>query len=185
MEVIDVFKIPIFREELSIDNQKLLSYCVSRKELDTGRKSSNCGGWQSNNLDKSAHELKDLISAIENCAIKATEYLSLNPPELSNIWININGYKDFNWAHTHPYSTISGVYYIKTPENCGDIEFERLRLESTWKYAVVNFNNYNSETWWFPSQEKVLYMFPSWLKHRVNPNLNKTEERISISFNLG
>ena len=47
-----------------------------------------------------------------------------------------------------------------------------------------DYNNYNSGTWWLPSEENNLYLFPSWLKHRVEPNLNKNENRISISFNL-
>ena len=34
-----------------------------------------------------------------------------------------------------------------------------------------------------PVAENTLYLFPGWLNHFVNPNLNKTEERISISFN--
>ena len=43
-------------------------------------------------------------------------------------------------------------------------------------------NQYNAETWWKPAVEKRLYLFPSWLNHYVDPNLNQ-QERISISFN--
>ena len=32
--------------------------------------------------------------------------------------------------------------------------------------------------------ENRLILFPSWLKHNVQPNLNSKKERISISFNL-
>ena len=42
----------------------------------------------------------------------------------------------------------------------------------------------NSIEWFLPSIENGLYLFPSWLKHYVKPNMNKKEERISISFNL-
>ena len=38
-------------------------------------------------------------------------------------------------------------------------------------------------TWWMPSEVNTLYLFPSWLNHCVEANENKTEERISISFN--
>ena len=34
----------------------------------------------------------------------------------------------------------------------------------------------------FEIEENVLLLFPSWLKHYVNPNLSN-EDRISLSFN--
>ena len=44
-------------------------------------------------------------------------------------------------------------------------------------------NTYNARTWWMPSEVNMLYLFPAWLNHSVELNKNKTEERISISFN--
>ncbi len=29
-----------------------------------------------------------------------------------------------------------------------------------------------------------LYLFPNWLNHSVEPNLNKKQKRISIAFNM-
>ena len=49
----------------------------------------------------------------------------------------------------------------------------------------LDHNQYNSELWWWlPSEEGRLYIFPSWIKHLVEPNMSD-EERISISFNIG
>ena len=48
---------------------------------------------------------------------------------------------------------------------------------------IKNFNSYNSHCWEFIPEENVIYLFPAWLKHSVQPNLNKNEERISFSFN--
>ena len=103
-----------------------------------------------------------------------------------NFWININEYKDYNITHKHPGALISGVYYVKTPKDCGNIIFEHPSesFQSEWRMTPSDYNNYNSGTWWLPSEENNLYLFPSWLKHRVEPNLNKNENRISISFNL-
>ena len=55
-------------------------------------------------------------------------------------------------------------------------------LESLHLFETMNEEN--SLEWWMPSIENYLYLFPSWLSHWVEPNLNKKEERISISFNL-
>ena len=46
----------------------------------------------------------------------------------------------------------------------------------------TEFNKYNSSYHWMPAKENTLYIFPSWLKHKVEPNMNN-DERISISFN--
>jgi hypothetical protein len=43
----------------------------------------------------------------------------------------------------------------------------------------------NSLVYGMPAIQNRLYMFPSWLRHSVKPNLNKNEDRISFSFNIG
>ncbi len=40
-----------------------------------------------------------------------------------NAWININQKNNSNQVHTHPACILSGVYYIKTPKECGNIQF--------------------------------------------------------------
>ena len=52
-------------------------------------------------------------------------------------------------------------------------------------YGEVNsFNEYNSGVWKYSPKENLCLLFPSYLKHYVEPNLNK-KDRISISFNYG
>ena len=46
-----------------------------------------------------------------------------------------------------------------------------------------NYNYFNSSTYKLNPIEKNLYLFPSWLKHYVEPNQLK-KDRISISFNV-
>ena len=38
-------------------------------------------------------------------------------------WINLNKKGGFNPPHVHPAQTYSGVYYISSPKNCGNIHF--------------------------------------------------------------
>jgi len=55
------------------------------------------------------------------------------------------------------------------------------------KYFDINnksTNLYNTHKQVFLVKEGDLIIFPSYLKHYVEPNLNK-KERISISFNYG
>ena len=39
---------------------------------------------------------------------------------MTGLWANINYKGDINWPHNHA-GDISGVYYLQTPKNCGNI----------------------------------------------------------------
>ena len=43
---------------------------------------------------------------------------------------------------------------------------------------------YNYSNFWMPSITNRLYLFPNWLRHGVESNMNKEKERISLSFNI-
>lgn len=185
----DIFKISIYKKLLPLNNKEIENYCLEIKNKDKGRVKTNVGGWQSNDLLGSHKILNDLFISIVDNANQFSKYLNFkNKLSLDNIWININSYKDFNKVHCHPDSLISGVYYVKTPKNCGNINFVNNNndlLYNCWSVKKFNdYNSYNSPEWFMPSLEKHLYLFPSWLNHYVEPNMNEKENRISISFNL-
>ena len=56
-------------------------------------------------------------------------------------------------------------------------------MEWVFDENVTDYNQQNSSFWSFEPQENVLFIFPSFLEHKVEPNMNETEKRISISFN--
>ncbi len=138
--------------------------------------------------------LQPLIKEVENhSTVFANQIIPLWPRRkqaVANMWVNINGYRNWNKPHLHSGCRLSGVYYIKTPPNCGTLQFEHpatnlLELYSAG-YAPCKLdilNEYNSPVWWKPAVENVLYLFPSWLVHYAMPNENTKEERISIAFN--
>ena len=194
MSIHDIFRVPVYSTQLNLDIKKLQSFCNEYQQKDTGKTLSNVGGYHSNDLPLNklkwplGESLYPLIKEINTHSSKfAKEFVNNNEQTLANIWININTYKDTNNSHSHPFSDISGVYYVKTPDDCGDIVFEHPAIDVLDYYyspePSKEFNEYNSQIWWKPAVENRLYLFPSWLKHHVEPNLNKTEERVSISFN--
>ena len=186
MEIIEIFKDVVFKTTLNENINELINFS-EKLEKKEGRQFSNVGGFQSKDLNNDEPVLNSLIKKIllnGNNFFKKSFNLNKNL-KLNNIWLNVNYYKDFNQIHDHPSSMVSGVFYVKTPEKCGDLMFHR---DSSMSYFVdgksfSQYNNYNSGLWWLPSIENTLYLFPSWLKHSVEPNLSK-EKRISISFNL-
>ena len=185
----NIFEIPIYSAKLLLDNSAIRSHCLSLTKTDKGRVLTNSGGWQSNNLPGNEKVLIPFYRAITISANEFLKSLDFNGVyELLNVWVNINGYKDYNIAHKHNGAHISGVYYVRTPKNCGNIIFNRPGIDEftyDWNENHRAFNLYNSGTRWQRAEESMLYLFPGWLNHFVEPNLNRKEKRISISFNFG
>lgn len=188
MKVIDLFSVPLYSTFLNVDNNALESFALSERDNNPGRKLSNIGGWQSQDYhDPLPEELQELFGIIgDNCNYFAAQ-IRLLPPIIQNVWININGHKDFNALHTHPHSTFSGVYYVKGSTNHGKLNFRHPESEMIMAYGwqdpvITEHNRYNSGLYSYDIEPGLLYIFPSWIRHEVMPNLTH-DERISISFN--
>jgi uncharacterized protein (TIGR02466 family) len=148
---------------------------------------SNRGGWQSPNdfhNDPSFSEFRNYIVTNANHALC---YYNCQF-SLDNMWININKKGDYNICHDHPASTMSGVIWIKTPENCGKLSFRSPHEyveHSLLKCAdedVKKERNYR-DTFDFMPKEGTMILFASHLMHWVEMN-ESDEDRISIAFNL-
>ena len=101
---------------------------------------------------------------------------------------NINEPGNFNIPHSHPRSHLSGVLWIKTPKNCGNIVFESpeifnryQELDSYSNKSRLDSNNYM--TYYFAPKEGNILIFSSNLQHEVMEN-KSDEDRISYSFNI-
>ena len=182
------FITPLLSVDLNIDNNAILKFCKQQSKL-KGRVESNVGGWQSKDIQTNNVAYNELLSTITTYANEMANDIGLiDGLRIVNSWININDYRDFNEVHKHPHSTLSGVYYVSVPENSGKIVFENPAYESMiydWtSEKVKDFTIYTSAKYFYETLVGRLYIFPSWLNHSVESNLNKKEKRISISFNL-
>ena len=123
--------------------------------------------------------------------------VSFKEIKLVSSWLNEQGRNQTVGLHNHrsvkgEFDQISGVFYVKVPKNGGNIRFQRPGYDSfncIWpdkkdNSLFLEMDETNSPEWWMPSMNNILYLFPSWLSHWVEPNLNKKENRISISFNM-
>jgi len=107
-------------------------------------------------------------------------------PRLGNMWANINYKGGYNKPHIHPNSLFSGVYYVKTPPNCGKIIFNDPRpgIQTSMPARVEGqLPNYLWREVYLDTVEGRIIMFPSWLWHCVEPN-ESNDIRISVSFNF-
>ena len=182
MELIELFKVPLFVALLELDVESIKSYCLDYKKNNEGRIVSNVGGYQSDDFD--IPELEKEIMACVNAFAKS--FGVEDELVLDAKWFNINGPNNYNNIHCHPGSLISGVYYVQVPCKSGNIVFDNPSSDvMIHNHEGINFNgwnSFNSTKYWQEAKVGILYLFPGWLKHRVEPNLSN-EERISISFN--
>ena len=135
---------------------------------------SNVKGWHSTTDMHTKPEYARLVKALHEAqdVIYIEEHLD-SEPFLGNMWANVNPPGGFNRAHLHPNCVWSGVYYVKTPKNCGEIVF------------LPKLNPYESSTYKtsYVAEKGTYLMFPSYFDHFVTRN-NSNDIRISMSLNF-
>ena len=128
-----------------------------------------------NNLKK---ELTEKVKEYFNKVLRATDV----EPYITQSWLNYTETNQFHHTHNHPNSLVSGVFYIDVDEEKDKIKFckpgyQQLRLK------VTDYNQWNSEHWWFPVSTGELFLFPSSLEHTVE-HKKGSNTRISLAFNV-
>ena len=105
-------------------------------------------------------------------------------PSIINMWTTIYPTGAFVPEHIHSNSLFSGVFYAKTPENCGNIVFKDLSSVAKTMY-VPNVREFPAVDTMHVHhvKESSMVIFPSWLPHWTQPN-ESDEDRIMVSFNI-
>lgn len=176
----------LYSAELEIDINSLIAECYKFKDSDAGVAKSNKNGWQSKTTKESdlikSEVFEDLISKSLSFAQVVSNSEQLNY-ELNDVgsWVNINNPNSYNMPHTHNDAVLSGCFYVKVPENSGELAF----LRSDASTCALTFLNKPSESSFIVKPVVGrLYIFPPWLMHLVSLN-ESNEDRISIAMNFG
>ena len=170
-------------------NEKIYEYIKNLQNLDNkGLVKSNIKGWHSKNFDLKNEIVVNFINSISpkiNEVFKDMDWdIKNQTAKISGMWAIINTGGASNARHHHGNSDISAAYYVRAPENCGEIVFYDPRPAPVFSHPKSNKPNFlNAMVNSISPVEGGLVLFPSYLDHSVNPNKSK-EERIVISFNL-
>ena len=185
-----IFPIPIHLFDVNGFNEiqdELIDFVYNMREKDpVGHTISNRRGWQSScfSIDNEDDVLKKFLT---NC-------LAEFPPIKKSVrlfvsaWVNINPPEAFNMKHNHPTSDLSGVLWIKSQKDCGNIIFDSPRSFAThqeiecYNEDFKENNNYFHSFSFNPIAGRLI-VFPSHLEHHVDFNESE-EDRISVSFNI-
>jgi|TARA_R110000824_G_scaffold224266_1_gene411957 uncharacterized protein (TIGR02466 family) len=144
------------------NNSSKDSYILNNKELD--------------NLNK---ELLKKIKDYFNKVLSSTKDVE---PYITQSWLNYTEKGQYHHKHAHPNSIISGIFYINADKKNDKVIFFKNHYQQI-KLNVINYNNWNSETWCFPVETGKVMLFPSSLNHMVETKKG-TNTRISLSFNV-
>lgn len=186
---ISLFDCPVFvSEHENIENKKIKKYILDYYKTNKGRKLSNSGGFQSDNLNFNQPELQDFFKSVIMDLNYYFEKTGGNSDAfevmITDCWFNINGKNSFNWPHKHD-GYLSAVYYVDADEDTGDLIFSHPSsvLPIEWKPSWFKQPfPANSSKWPLKPKSNKCYIFPSWLEHYVETN-NTNKTRISIALN--
>jgi len=186
------FSTPVWINEINNSesiNTELKNYIYKKKEKNPeGTKKSNVNGWHSDEFDLKNENLKNFISEISKnigSAIKDMDWdLETQIVKITSMWSIINNKDAFNEKHHHGNSALSAAYYVKAEQNAGNIVFYDPRQANVFHHPTSKqVNSVNAQVQSVTPKAGTLVLFPSYLEHKVNPNLSN-EERIVISFNV-
>ena len=191
------FPTPTWWVDLDENIENIEKECNTIRSTDSGRELSNYGGWQSNDIDyqnyESINHLAETILEKSNRCLTDFGYDNCYL-KMSNLWVNYNGYGNFNQIHFHIGSFLSGVFYVKTTEESSPLEFHRSSFSESYvtqsilaskseKPVTQRITPLNATSYKYPPIMNRMIVFPSWAPHSVPPSVEH-EERISIAFNM-
>ena len=194
IKIRNLFPVPIFHyklENYQETNQELLNYILELQKKDkTGNTHSNKGGWHSQNFDivnegppinfinKIKNYLKHII--VDEFGWKYVP----NKQRVVAMWAIINKKNSFNVMHNHQNCYLSASYYVRKPEDSGDITFFDPKEAKTYRFPKIEkYTEYSTEIFTIEPGEGDLLIFPSYLYHSVGENLSD-DNRVVVSFNI-
>ena len=187
-EIIPLFSKPFYKSELNISDDDLnnLKNIISKIEynkLDVDY-IDNVASLSKNNYILNEKPFLDIKNKIcDEFKIFFNNNLHhVNNFKMTTSWIAKSEPGQMSQYHNHSNCMFSGIFYIDTFENSGDICFTDFR-DKRFSVDKKNYNVLNSTSWTFEPKEKMILFFPSEVHHQILKN-NSNNTRYSIAFNF-
>jgi hypothetical protein len=131
-------------------------------------------------------QVERIATAVEACVKEYAQdvWHAEIDPFVTQSWLNWTKPGQYHHKHAHPNSLYSGVLYLDVEDDRDRIYFYQdgyKQLKPTYK----EWNRWNSESWWLPTKQGQMVIFPSSLTHMVQtvPGEVIGKERVSLAFN--
>tara|TARA_B100000787_G_scaffold102652_1_gene76006 strand:- start:260 stop:889 length:630 start_codon:yes stop_codon:yes gene_type:complete len=115
--------------------------------------------------------------------LRKKEKIEIKGISLRKTWIVSQFKGEYNPIHDHS-GHISGVGYLKVPENMGNLpQTNKENKNGCIEFLYGSSNTFSHPTIAFKPEVGDFFMFPNYLLHTVYPFTGTDEERRSVSFN--
>ncbi len=178
------FPTPVYHTDLAraLDlNARLVADIRAWRERDPGgtfrSNTPQLGGWHSATDMHMRAEFTDLtceIFELLHGVFTDQGYDNAYEPVCDSMWANINPRGAFNRHHTHPHALWSGVYYVRTPDDCGLLCLTDPRPQAHVITPYFDPKRRSAHSWvevYYQPVAGRLIAFPGWLVHSTHPNL--------------
>lgn len=191
MNINQIYSTPVWESEFPLFNEHIDTFIQAvrkfKQENPESVQKANINGYQSPINLTTVQELVPLYDFIAQLALKANFDMQFVNCDvyLTAAWVNFNDSRSaIIFEHAH-HDTYSGVFYLKAPKGSGKLSIINPGMNRLWQGTMLidKKNKFNADVLRLDPEEGHVWLWPSYLIHRVEPN-EHDEERISISFNV-
>ena len=182
-----LFSKVFYMKHLEIDTDKIISMIDNHFENSGTNTSIDVDNISSVSISKSILELenfidlkKQLMNELNNFFHNVMNYES--DFKITTSWFTKSQNSQSSNYHNHNNSMFSGILYLQTDENSGDISFEDFN-NRRYKLNVKEYNIYNCTEYQIKPNDGLLILFPSEVHHKILKN-NSNIVRHSLAFNI-
>lgn len=133
-------------------------------------------------------ETKDLVDIIllESGRILDAFSIKRESHYITGMWANVTHPNHSQHMHVHTNCVLSGLVYIKAPQNCGPTMFSSpRRFTKNFEPAYTQRNELNSDFFVVAAEKARMLMWPSHVPHMVERGTaDESEDRITVAFNI-
>jgi len=105
-----------------------------------------------------------------------------NDFKISSSWLTKTEPNHHSNYHRHNNCYYSGVFYIETAEDGGEIMFDNM-ADERFMLNKIEDNTYNTRNFIFKTKNKMIMFFPSDIHHKISKN-KTNNDRYSVAFNF-
>jgi len=152
-------------------------------QLEYNDHENNSSDFYKKNKILNENEVPYLFDFINTNARLYAENTNMNASHMCNYWVQNYDTNQTHHQHTHPHCSISGVYFIRSNENAGNLRFEN---PNPYVKIVLweNVKKWNGISHYDITPKKgMLVLFPSYMTHQVLPSNSSDVIRTSLAFN--
>ena len=187
MSLLDVkhaglFRVDLLRVVSDVDHKAIAEYTLEHrkkwKRYTTYHDKKLNLDWQAGLPGKENFEA-DIYAAGEEF-VRRTGRKPFKEKPFMYYWCSVYQEGDHHGSHNHPNSLIAGTYYAQVVADSSSIT-----LEAPLKNHVMHDTMpFEAGLHAYKPNAGDMLLWPSWLDHRINPQVKTENPRIAISFNL-